>query len=228
MTIAEAAMPVNTQMNLRKTAGAVGVMGVVALAALAGIARFIAPFTPGMLNAGAPLSYLNATNIFGTDALGRDIYSETLYGLGVTVSDAGLGFLVVLAAGTIAGFLAGHALGRAGIAVRIGVDVLISIPSLLSAILISVLMGQGHAAIAAGLAAAPAAFARAYDRARAHLAAPYADFARATGVDGESAMSYATKSTNLLRFPGRENVCMPSCTPAPRMRPRLLGSPTAW
>jgi peptide/nickel transport system permease protein len=184
MTIAEAAMPANAHLSWRKTAGAVGVTGLVALAALAGIARFIAPFAPGMLNAGQPLSYLNATNIFGADALGRDIYSETLYGLGVTMSDAGFGFLVVLAAGTIAGFLAGHALGRAGIAARIGVDVLISIPALLSAILISVLMGQGHAAIAAGLAAAPAAFARAYDRARAHLAAPYADFARATGVDG--------------------------------------------
>ena len=184
MTAAEIALAPKAELHWRKTAGAIGVTGLVALAMLAGIARFIAPFARGALQTGVPLSHPDAAHLFGTDLLGRDIWSETLYGLGLTMSDAGIGFLVVVAAGTIAGFLGGHALGRAGIAVRIGVDVLISIPALLSAILISVLLGQGHAAIAAGLAAAPAAFARAYDRARTHKAAPYADFARATGVDG--------------------------------------------
>lgn len=184
MTIMEAAFPAKAEVNWRKTAGAIGVMGLAALVLLAGIARFIAPYAPGTLQAGAALAFPSALHPFGTDLLGRDIWSETLYGLVVTMSDAGIGFLVVVAIGTIGGFLSGHALGRGGIVVRIGVDVLISIPALLSAILISTLLGQGHAAIAAGLAAAPAAFARAYDRARAHLAAPYADFARATGVDG--------------------------------------------
>lgn len=184
MTIADAALPLRPAINWRKTAGAIGVTGLVSLAVLAGIARFMAPFPRGVLQTGEPLIPPGAAHFFGTDLLGRDIWSETLHGLAIAMSDAGIGFLVVVAAGTILGFLGGHLLGRAGIVVRIGVDVLISIPSLLTAILISALMGQGHAAIAAGLAAAPAAFARAYDRARAHLAAPYAGFARATGVDG--------------------------------------------
>lgn len=184
MTAADVTLPLKREVNWRKAAGAIGVGGLILLGVLAGIARFIAPFPRGALQTGAALLPPNADHVFGTDFLGRDIWSETLYALGITMSDAGIGFLVVVAAGTILGFLGGHLLGRFGIVVRIGVDVLISIPSLLTAILISALLGQGHAAIAAGLAAAPAAFARAYDRARAHLAAPYADFARATGVDG--------------------------------------------
>jgi|GEM_PF-745022 len=183
MTVADIPLPLKAEVNWRKAAGAFGVTGLIALAVLAGIARFIAPFPGGALQTAEALLPPSAAHLFGTDLLGRDIWSETLYGLGLTMSDAGIGFLMVIAAGTILGFLGGHLLGRAGIVVRIGVDVLIAIPSLLTAILISALLGQGHAAFAAGLAAAPAAFARAYDRARAHLAAPYADFARATGVD---------------------------------------------
>ncbi|MGQ0741873.1 MAG: ABC transporter permease [Alphaproteobacteria bacterium] len=172
-----------TGISPRRAAGAAGVVGLGILMMVAIFAPLLAPFGPGTLAAGTPLTGLVPGHPFGTDTLGRDIWSETLYGLGVTMRDAGIGFAVVLAAGTASGFLAAHTFGRVGVLLRLGVDVLTSIPALLAAILISSILGQGLAAFAAGLAAAPMAFARAFDRARAQLATPAAEFARATGVD---------------------------------------------
>lgn len=183
MTIIETALPVAKEFSWRKAIGVFGLVGLAVLAFLGITSRFIAPFEPGALNTGQVLMAPSALHFLGTDALGRDVWSETLYGLTITMSDAGIGFIVALAAGTALGFLSGHWLGRAGPVTRVGVGVLVSIPALLLAILFSALIGQGFAAIAAGLAAAPASFARAYDRARVNLAAPYVAFARATGVD---------------------------------------------
>jgi len=183
MSVVETALPQPATFSWPKVAAYSGLAGLGALAVLGIASRFIAPFEPGALNAGAALLAPSGAHYFGTDQLGRDVFSETLYGLTVTMSDAGIGFIVALGAGTTLGFLAGHWLGRAGSVLRIGVDVLVAIPALLLAILFSVLIGQGFAAIAAGLAAAPAAFIRAYDKARANLAAPHVAFARSTGVE---------------------------------------------
>ncbi len=182
MTMIEAALPAAKEFPWRKAVGIFGLIGLAVFAFLGIASRFIAPFDPGALNTGLAVMLPSAPHFFGTDTLGRDVWSETLYGLTITMSDAGIGFIVALGAGTALGFLAGHWLGRAGLVVRVGVGVLVSIPALLLAILFSALIGQGFAAIAAGLAAAPASYARAYDRARANLAAPYVAFARATGV----------------------------------------------
>jgi peptide/nickel transport system permease protein len=183
MTSTENVIPATGEFPWRKAGGVIGLVGLAVLAFLGIASGFIAPFEPGALNAGAPLIAPSVLHYFGTDALGRDVWSETLYGLTVTMSNAGGGFIVSLAAGTILGFLTAHWLGRTGIVVRGGMEVLVAIPALLLAILFSALLGQGFAAIAAGLAAAPAAFARAYDGAQKNLAAPYVMFARETGVD---------------------------------------------
>jgi peptide/nickel transport system permease protein len=118
----------------------------------------------------------------GTDILGRDLLSEAVHGLGTTVSAALIGVAVLLVAGHFAGLLAAHRFGRGGFIFRIGANVLASLPALLLAILFSALLVQGGAAFAVGLALAPHAFLRSFDRARVILAAPYSDYARASGV----------------------------------------------
>jgi peptide/nickel transport system permease protein len=98
------------------------------------------------------------------------------------VQAVSVGLFFALIAGHLAGMAAAHLFGRLGVAFGIGANVLGSLPPLLLAILFSALLLPGSAAAAAGLAVAPHAFLRGYDRARAVLAAPYSDFARASGV----------------------------------------------
>src|ERR1700680_1933713 len=125
MTMIETALPIAKEFPWRKAAGIFGLVGLAVLAFLGIASRFIAPFEPGTLNTGAALMGPSVLHFFGTDALGRDVWSETLYGLTITMSDAGIGFIVALGAGTALGFLAGHWLGRAGLVVRVGVGVLV-------------------------------------------------------------------------------------------------------
>ena len=168
--------------DIGRTIAGVSLGGLLVFLFLGAFHHLVAPYAPGAVEVG-PLSLPPSTTYpFGTDLLGRDLWSETLHGLGVTISQAGVGFLIVLIGGSFAGQAVAHLSGRAGMIARLGAAVLVSIPALLLAILFSMLLGREFFAIAVGLAAAPSAFVRSYDRACAVRAAPYSDFARASGL----------------------------------------------
>lgn len=159
------------------------IWGALALILLLGVFHgMLAPFAPGAAGAGPPLAEPRLQYPFGTDLLGRDLWSESLHALGVTISAAWLGTVFVLLFGNFAGLVAAHLVAPVGQGARVAANVLVSIPALLLAILFSALLQPGSAAVAAGLAVAPAAFLRSYDRARAIQTAPYSDFARASGA----------------------------------------------
>ena len=142
----------------------------------------LAPYASGAAATAAPLSPPDLSHPFGTDVLGRDVWSETLHALSVTLSAAWFATILALGFGPLAGLVAAHLVGRFGGVMRLVANVLVSLPALLLAVLISALLVPGSAPVAAGLAVAPAAFLRSYDRARRELSASYSDFARASGI----------------------------------------------
>jgi len=168
---------------LRIALGGLGLAGLGALGALVALEDIAAPYEAGMMRTGEALAPPLAPHAFGTDLLGRDIWSETVHGLAVTMADAVGALPIALAAGTFAGFLAAHMLRYSGPLLRAAANALIAVPALFLAVLFAALLGHQNAVVAAGLAVAPAAFARSYDRAHSLLASPHADFARATGLD---------------------------------------------
>jgi peptide/nickel transport system permease protein len=119
---------------------------------------------------------------FGTDAVGRDIWSETFHGLGVTLTDAAPAAVIVIVVGAIAGFAAVRAPLRLGPLFRAVMGVLGAVPVLLLAVVLVGVFGQGFAIVAAGLAASPPAFIRSYDSAAHFANSRHAEFARATGI----------------------------------------------
>lgn len=88
---------------------AVGLLGLIVLAGI--FAPWITPYNPATLQLHARLLRPSSAHWFGTDDLGRDIFSRTLYGarisLIVSVSVVGLSLLVGTAVGCIAGFYGG-------------------------------------------------------------------------------------------------------------------------
>ena len=104
---------------------------------------------------GASLASPSRVHPFGTDSLGRDVLSQTIYGARVSLT---IGFVSVgLALGRGA---ARRALGLRGwldrVAMR-GVDVLVSFPTILLAIIVITIFGPGlvNAMIAIGIAQIP-------------------------------------------------------------------------
>jgi|HubBroStandDraft_6_1064221.scaffolds.fasta_scaffold105771_2 peptide/nickel transport system permease protein len=172
--------------SLRTALRSIGFAGLGLIAVVVSLGDVIARLPPGSDHVGPPLSPPSVLFAFGTDLFGRDMVSETLHALAVSVDMAAMAMLVAIVAGGLAGFVAARLPWGLGLVMRWIVGVLTSLPALFLAILCIGLSARGYAPLYAGLAGSPLAFVRAFDRARELGSSPHAEFARATGV---SAMS---------------------------------------
>ena len=137
----------------------VGLLLVVALWAL-----FPGWFTGQSPLAGDPVQALQAPSAahwFGTDHLGRDIYSRSVFGTALTLQATLFSTAIALFVGTLMGVLAGYAGGRIDSFFMRIIDILMAVPNLLLAMAIITVLGFGtlHIAIAVGLSSV-ATFAR--------------------------------------------------------------------
>jgi len=102
-----------------------------------------------------------AQHLFGTDALGRDVFARVVHGSARSLSGAVVAVAVGLTVGTLLGLVAGSVGGVLDEVVMRVVDVLLAVPGLLLALTVIILLGPGtiNVAIAVGVGSI-AAFAR--------------------------------------------------------------------
>lgn len=163
------------------------VFAVTVLALCLGMALFPALFTgldPLMTDPLNRLKPPSATAIFGTDPLGRDLWTRTVYGAANSMKATAIAVAIGLACGTALGLVSGMIGGLIDSLVMRVVDVLLAIPGLLVSLMVITALGFGivQVAIAVGVAAI-AGFARVM---RAEVLrirnAPYVEAAIACGV----------------------------------------------
>jgi peptide/nickel transport system permease protein len=108
-----------------------------------------APYDPTML-AGKRFTPPDATNWLGTDALGRDVFSRTLYGVRQSLPIALVVIVCSVLIGTALGAIAGFVGGLLDEAIMRFVDVTLSFPPILLAMTVTASLGPGlgNAAIA--------------------------------------------------------------------------------
>lgn len=97
----------------------------------------------------------SAAHWFGTDHLGRDLYTRVVYGTASSVSSALVAVVIGVLVGGVIGLLAGFFGGWVDIVFARFVDVLLSIPKFLLAVIIVTAIGFEtiNAAIATGISA---------------------------------------------------------------------------
>ena len=124
---------------------------------------------PGLFTSHDPVNGIPADKLlgpgaehwFGTDHLGRDLYTRVVFGTASSVTSALIAVVIAAVAGGLIGLLAGFLGGWVDIVLARLVDVLLAIPNFLLAVIVVTAIGfdTTNAAIATGISAV-AVFAR--------------------------------------------------------------------
>lgn len=117
------------------------------------LAPLIAPYSPTTQRVTNRLKPPSAQHVFGTDELGRDIFSRVLYGARVSLPVALAVVAMTGAAGVLLGAIAGYAGGLLDEIIMRVADAVLAFPSLILAIAITAALGPGlqNAALAIAL-----------------------------------------------------------------------------
>jgi peptide/nickel transport system permease protein len=126
---------------LRRPLGIFGAMVIVAAFLLAVLAPLLAPYNPNDF-VGGRLDSPNGTNVLGTNTLGQDVLSRTIYGaqvsIGVALSSTILGVLL----GTFLGVFSAYYAGWLDLVVQRVMEVLASFPGLILVLMIVAALGK--------------------------------------------------------------------------------------
>lgn len=121
--------------------GRFGIAIVMLVMLVALFADVIAPFSPTKMGAGPLLSPPSAQNLFGTDQLGRDLYSQVIYGTRSSLWVVGLAVAISFSVGSIFGMLSGYLGGWVDAVIMRVADALLAIPALIFALAIVAVLG---------------------------------------------------------------------------------------
>ena len=140
----------------RRTAvfGAVVLVAVVLLALLA---PWIAPYDPLATSWAAVRKAPSAAHWFGTDEVGRDLLSRTIWGARASLSAGVIAVSIAVALGVPIGMLAGYVGGWVDAVIGRITDAMLAVPFLILAIALAAFLGPslGNAMIAIGITATP-------------------------------------------------------------------------
>ncbi|HWI37674.1 MAG TPA: ABC transporter permease [Burkholderiales bacterium] len=160
-----------------------GVAVLIAAIAIAIAGPWLTPYDPNANNLTHRLQSPSAAHWFGTDDLGRDIFSRMLAGARISISFPFGSVALAIVLGLPAGLLAGYGGTRLGRGLDFAADILMSFPPLLLAIAFIAVRGPGlgSAMIVVGIIFAPRLFRIARAATQEVMAETYIEAARAIG-----------------------------------------------
>jgi peptide/nickel transport system permease protein len=144
--------------RLYKNKGAVfGLICFLLLVAVVSLAPLLAPFDPTAVDGDAVMKGPNARHLFGTDDLGRDVFSRVLWGGRESIRVGSLAVLVAIIGGSIVGTIPPYFGGWFDTVTQRIVEVFLSFPPVLLLLSIVATLGPGLTTvlIAIGLADIP-------------------------------------------------------------------------
>lgn len=159
--------------------------GIVIVLVLVGVlAPTLSKYPPDLVMAEKRLRPPNPIHPFGTDALGRDMFSRVVHGARIAISMALLGVSVAGALGVPLGLLAGYYAGWLDQVLSRAIEVWLALPSLLLAIVIVARLGPSltNTVVALGIVGVPSFFRLTRSATLSARGAIYVEAARALGA----------------------------------------------
>ena len=150
---------------------------------LAIFAPWIAPYDPLATSWAAVRRAPSAAHWFGTDEVGRDLLSRTIWGARASLSAGVIAVTIAVGAGVPIGMLAGYVGGWVDAVIGRLTDAMLAVPFLILAIALAAFLGPslGNAMIAIGVTATPIFVRLARGQVLAARAEDWVEAARAVG-----------------------------------------------
>ena len=124
----------------RQPLGTIGLGIIVLLVLTAAFAPIIAPYDPTNTQFHRLLKP-NVTNYFGSDNLGRDVYSRVIYGSRTSLEVGIIATVVGVVGGTLVGLLSGYFGGWLDTVIQRAMDTLMAFPLLILALIMIAIVG---------------------------------------------------------------------------------------
>ncbi len=102
-----------------------------------------APYDPIKTSVKDRLQPPSTEHWFGTDELGRDVYSRVVYGARISLTSASITIAIACVVGVIAGVMAGYLGGWAERGIMIGTDMVLAFPRIILAMAVAAALGSG-------------------------------------------------------------------------------------
>lgn len=159
-----------------------GVLALVTLVAVA--APLLSPYAPDQIMAGARLAAPSWAHPFGTDNLGRDLFSRVLWGARAALGGMAYGVAISAVLGVAPGLWSGYSGGWRDQLLSRLMDTAQAFPGLLLALVVVARLGPSfeNAVLALGIVGAPSFYRLARGLALSARQAAYVEAARAAGA----------------------------------------------
>lgn len=137
----------------RSTPGKIGGVLIAFVVLIAIFAPLIAPYDPTAIHPSIRLSSPSAAHLFGTDQIGRDVFSRVIYGSRIDLRVGVIAVAIALVIGVTAGIVAGYYGGLVDSVIMRLVDIMLAFPGFLLALAIIAMLGPSlsNALIAVGI-----------------------------------------------------------------------------
>ena len=124
-----------------KPLGAFGGLLILIIGVLAAFPGLFTNFDP-LRVAGEPYQAVNGTHWLGTDSIGRDIWTRTIYGARITMQISVISVVISVTAATIIAMVSAYYGGVLDMLVQRAVDTILAVPGLILALFILTVMGS--------------------------------------------------------------------------------------
>lgn len=128
---------------LKNRLAVLGLFIIIALSFIALFAPYIAPYDPIVTNLSHRLQPLSAEHFFGTDEVGRDIFSRVVWGSRLTLYIIGLVAIIAAPVGILVGTISGYFGGFLDTVLMRITDIFLAFPKLILALALVAALGPG-------------------------------------------------------------------------------------
>lgn len=129
--------------NFKDNKLAIMALLVITILCISCILAFLSPFDPNKIDPVNGLKSPGRSNLFGTDNMGRDYFTRSLYGGRVSLTVGFLSMLISTFFGTIIGTISGYFSGKIDSFITRFIDILMCIPTFFLILVINSYLGSG-------------------------------------------------------------------------------------